>query len=79
MMISLRHLKAAEKVCQIAHTRENLKKKLQFRVGGVNIDVTTLQRETYFLKEFLDVWCGLQGFFGRSGFGWILDVGRCIY
>ena len=51
----LGHLKSRKKVCQIDDTCVNLKKKLHFRVGGVNIDVTTLQRETYFLKEFSDV------------------------
>ena len=44
----LRHLKSRKKVCQIDDTSENSKKKLQFRMGGVNIEVTTLQRETYF-------------------------------
>ena len=30
-------------------------KKMQFRAEAVNIDVTTLQRETYFLKQLLDI------------------------
>ena len=56
----LRHLKAMKKVCQIADIRKPIQKMLQFRVGGVNIDVTTLQRETYFLNQLSDVCCGLQ-------------------
>ena len=46
----LRHLKPGKKVCQNDDTSENLEKKHEFCVGGVNIDVTTLQRETYFFK-----------------------------
>ena len=46
----LGHLKSGKKVCQIDDTCEKNFKKLYFRVGGMNIDVTTLQRETYFLK-----------------------------
>ena len=58
----LGHLKSRKKVCQIDDTCVNLKKKLHFRVGGVNIDVTTLQRETYFLKDLFDVLIDLQNF-----------------
>ncbi len=47
-------------------------------MGGVNINVTTLQRETYFLKEFSDVWSGLQGIFAVSGF-WPKSVQSGVY
>ena len=47
-------------------------------MGGVNIDITTLQRETYFLKEFSDVWSVLQGVFAITGF-WPKSVQSGVY
>ena len=43
-----------------------MKKKLQFRVGGANIDVTTLQRNQYFFQECVDVFSVLHGFEGKK-------------
>ena len=67
--VVLRHLKSWKKVYRNDDTCKTFKKKYQFRVGGVNIDVTTLQRDAYFLKQFSDVCSGLQCFLASPGLG----------
>ena len=63
-----------KKVCKTRGTSEKNKKKLQFRVGGVHIDVTTLQRNAYFFLEILNVSHVLQGLLAGTKFGY-----RCFF
>ena len=63
-----------KKVCKTRGTSEKIKKKLQFRVGGVHIDVTTLQRNAYFFFKMLNVSHVLQGLLVGTKFG-----GRCFF
>ena len=44
-----------KKVCKTRGTSEKIKKKLWFRVGGVHIDVTTLQRNAYVFWKTQDL------------------------
>jgi len=58
-----------KKVCKTHGTSEKNKKKLQFRVGGVHIDITTLQRNAYFFLKMLNVSHTLHCFLARTNLG----------
>ena len=58
--------KKSKKVCKTRDTSEKSKKKLQFRVGGAHIDVTTLQRNAYFFSKMKDVSTNCTTFGGGS-------------
>ena len=52
----------SKKVCPKRDTREKVKKKWCFRVRGVHIDVTTLERKCYFFWKVAYVFSVLHGF-----------------
>ena len=51
-----------KKVCPKRYTHEKVKKKWWFRMGGVHIDVTTLERNEYFFWKVIDVLSVFNGF-----------------
>ena len=63
-----------KKVCKTRGTSEKIKKKLQFRVGGVHIDITTLQRNAYFFLKMLNASHVLHCFLAGTNFG-----NRCFF